>query len=76
MENKKTSTFTFKKRLMSMLKVDFKRMLISPIFYIMVGIALVIPILILVMTTMMAGTESIDPVTNEITIMEPIFTNV
>lgn len=76
MENKKTSTFTFKKRLMSMLKVDFKRMLISPIFYIMVGIALIIPILILVMTTMMAGTESIDPITNEITIMEPMFTNV
>ena len=70
MENKKTSTFTFKKRLMSMLKVDFKRMLISPIFYIMVGIALIIPILILVMTTMMDGSVSVNPQTGVETVSE------
>ena len=61
---------TFSKRLKSMLKVDFKRMFISPLFYIMVGVALVCPILILVMTTMMDGTVSTNPTTGEITVME------
>jgi len=46
---------TFKKRIKSMLGVDFRRMIISPIFYIMLGVSLVMPILILVMTTMMDG---------------------
>ncbi len=69
-------SFTLKKRLASMLKVDFRRMFTMPIYYIMVGIAIVIPILILVMTTMMAGTESIDHVTGEVVIMEQMFTNV
>lgn len=68
--------FNFKKRLLSMIKVDFRRMFTMPIYYLMVGISIVIPILILVMTTLMVGTESKDPVTGEITIMEPIFTNV
>lgn len=58
---------TFSKRLKSMLKVDAKRLFISPFFYIMVGISLVVPILILVMTTMASGT-SIDPITGEETV--------
>lgn len=72
MENK----YNFKKRLTSMIKVDFRRMFTMPIYYIMVGISIIIPILILVMTTLMAGTESKDHITGEITIMEQIFTNV
>lgn len=61
---------TLKKRLKSMLGVDFKRMFISPIFYILVGLALVLPVLILVMTTMMDGTVSVDPQTGVETVME------
>lgn len=46
---------TFAKKLKSMLKVDFKRMFTMPLVYIMAGISLVMPILILVMTTVMGG---------------------
>lgn len=63
-------TNTFAKRLKSMLKVDMKRLFISPFFYIMVGIALVVPILILVMTTMMDGSVSTNPQTGETTVMQ------
>lgn len=51
---------TFGKRLSTMLKVDFRRMFTMPFVYIMVGICFVMPILILVMTTMMDGTVPID----------------
>lgn len=60
----------FDKRLNSMLKVDFRRMFTMPLFYIMAGICLVIPILILVMTTMMDGTVSVDPNTGVETVIE------
>lgn len=60
----------FSKRVKSMLKVDTKRLFISPFFYIMVGIAFVVPILILVMTTMMDGTVSTNPQTGEQTVMK------
>lgn len=76
MEEIKFSSFSFNKRLKSMLKVDVQRMFKMSFYYIMVGISFVIPILVLVMTTLMAGTESIDPVTNEVVVMEQIFTNV
>lgn len=58
-----------------MLSVDFRRMFTMPFFYIMVGISLVIPILILVMTSMMAGSTTVDPTTGVETTMEG-FTNV
>lgn len=45
----------FISRQKSMLKVDFKRMLLSPLTYIMLGVSFVIPILILVMTSTMGG---------------------
>lgn len=61
---------TFVKRLKSMLSVDFRRMFTMPLLYIMVGVCLVIPILILVMTTMMDGTVSVNPQTGEETVME------
>ncbi|MBQ7374168.1 MAG: ABC transporter permease [Clostridia bacterium] len=66
---KKFEKFTFGKRLDSMLNVDFRRMFTIPFFYIMVGISLVVPILILVMTTMMDGSVTVDPNGNE-TIMQ------
>ena len=60
---------TFTKRLKSMLKVDTRRLFISPFFYIMVGISLVVPVLILVMTTMMDGSVSVNPQTGQETVM-------
>lgn len=61
---------TFRKRLSTMLGVDFRRMFTSPLFYLMVGISLVMPILILVMTTMMDGTVSVNPQTGVETVIE------
>lgn len=60
----------FGKRMKSMLKLDFRRMFTMPLFYIMVGVCFVIPILILVMTTMMDGTVTVDPNTGVETIVE------
>ncbi|MBQ9761721.1 MAG: ABC transporter permease [Oscillospiraceae bacterium] len=60
----------FGKRLKTMLKVDFRRMFTMPLFYIMVGACLVMPILILVMTTMMDGTVSVNPQTGVETVVE------
>lgn len=48
---------SFGKRLKSMLKVDFKRVFTMPLVYIMAGICLAIPILVLIMTTMLGGGE-------------------
>ena len=61
---------TFKKRLTSMLGVDFRRMFTSPLFYIMLGASFVMPILILVMTTLMDGTVTTDPQTGVQTVIE------
>ncbi len=61
---------SFGKRLKSMLSVDFRRMFTQPLFYIMVGACLVMPILILVMTTMMDGSVSVNPQTGVETVME------
>lgn len=61
---------SFGKRLKNMLKVDFRRMFTMPLFYIMTGICLVIPILILVMTTMLDGSVTVDPNTGVETVVE------
>ena len=61
---------TFSKRLGSMLKVDFKRLFLSRSFYIIVAACLLVPILILVMTTMMDGSVTVDPNTGKETVME------
>ncbi len=61
---------TFAGRLGSMLRVDSRRMFLTPLFFIMLGIAIVVPILILVMTTMMDGSVSVNPQTGEETVME------
>lgn len=60
----------FGRRLKSMLSVDLRRMFTMPLLYIMTGTCLVIPILILVMTTMMDGSVSVNPTTGEETVME------
>lgn len=67
METKNNSFFY---RLKSMLFVDFRRMFTSPFFYIMIGITFVMPILILVMTTMMDGSVSVNPQTGVETVIE------
>lgn len=61
---------TFSKRFLSMLKVDFKRLLLSRTFYIIVAACLVAPVIILVMTTMMDGTVSVNPQTGEESVIE------
>lgn len=48
-----------------MLKVDFRRMFKSKLFYIVIASALVIPILMIVMMTMMDGSVSVNPNTGE-----------
>ncbi len=68
--NIKFERYTFGKRLKSMLKVDFRRMFGTRLFYIMLGISVVAPILILVMTTMMDGSVSVNPQTGEETVIE------
>lgn len=60
----------FLTRTKTMLHVDMRRMFTIPFFYIMIGIAFVVPILILVMTSMMDGTVSINPQTKVETVME------
>ena len=61
---------TFAKRLKSMLRVDARRMFTSPLVYIMAAISLIVPILILVMTSMMDGKVSVDPQTGKETVFE------
>lgn len=60
---------SFGTHLKSMLNVDFKRMFKSKLFYILIACALVIPVLITVMMTMMDGSVSVDPQTGAETIM-------
>lgn len=60
---------SFGKRLGSMLKVDFRRMFKSKLFYILIATALVIPILMTVMMTMMDGSVSVDPHTGVETVI-------
>lgn len=60
----------FKTRLKTMLSVDFRRMFTMKFIYIMLGIAFVMPILILVMTSMMDGTTNVNPQTGVETTIE------
>ena len=61
---------SFGKRLKSMIKVDFRRMFKSRLFYILIACALVIPILMTVMMSMMDGSVSVDPQTGVETVMQ------
>ncbi|MBQ7876657.1 MAG: ABC transporter permease [Clostridia bacterium] len=71
MENTvKLEKVSFGKRLCSMLRVDFKRMFKSRLFYILIACALIIPVLMTVMMTMMDGSVSVDPQTGVETVIE------
>jgi len=61
---------SFSERMKSMLRVDFRRMLRSKLFYILIACALVIPILMTVMMAMMDGSVSVDPQTGAETVMQ------
>lgn len=64
MENTvKFESVSFGKRMKSMLKVDFRRMFKSKLFYILIACALLMPILMTVMMAMMDGSVSVDPQT-------------
>lgn len=70
MENKVIfEKISFSDRLGSMLKVDFKRMFKSKLFYILLACALILPILMTVMMAMMDGSVSVDPQTGVETVM-------
>lgn len=58
------------RRTSSMLRVDFRRMWRSRLVYILILCALVVPILMTVMMSMMDGTVSVNPQTKEETVME------
>ena len=60
---------SFKSQLCSMLRVDFRRMMRSRLFYILIACALVMPILMTVMMAMMDGSVSVDPQTGVETVM-------
>ncbi len=57
---KKFPKNTFGKRMGSMLRVDSRRMFMTPLFYIILGIVVAVPILMLVMVSMMEGTPMVD----------------
>jgi len=61
---------SFKQRFHSMLAVDLKRMRKSKTFYILIAVALLIPIVMNVMLTMMDGTVKVDAQTGAETIMK------
>ena len=60
---------SFSQRLGSMLKVDFRRMFKSKLFYILLACALVMPILMTVMMAMMDGSVTVDPQTGVESVM-------
>ena len=66
----KFEKISFGKRMKSMLKVDFRRMFQSKLFYILIACFLVMPILMTVMMSMMDGSVSVNPQTGVETIME------
>jgi len=66
----KFEKISFGDRLRSMLKVDFRRMSKSRLFYILLACALIMPILMTVMMAMMDGSVSVNPQTGEETIIQ------
>lgn len=70
MESKvKFASAGFIKRVKSMLRVDFKRMSKSRLFYILIACALLMPVLMTVMMSMMDGSVSTNPQTGEQTVI-------
>ena len=56
-KEKQFPSISFSNRLGSMLRVDARRMLVSPLFWICLGTAFAVPILVLVMTSMVGGAD-------------------
>jgi len=61
---------SFGKRVKSMLKVDARRMFRSKLFYILIACALLLPIVMTVMMSMMDGSVSVNPQTGEESVMQ------
>ena len=61
---------TLGQRVKSMLKVDIRRMFKSKLFYILIACALIIPILMTVMMSMMDGSVSVNQQTGEETVIQ------
>lgn len=55
---------SFRGRLKSMLEVDFKRMFTMPLLYVMAGVSFLLPVLVLVMTSLTGGGEEAAGFTN------------
>ena len=71
MESKITfERFSFSQRTKSMLKVDFRRMFKSRLFYILIVCALLMPVLMTVMMSMMDGSVSVNPQTGVETVIQ------
>lgn len=66
----KFESVSFGTRIKSMLRVDFRRMFRSRLFYIILACALLVPIVMTVMLTMMDGSVSVNPQTGAETVME------
>lgn len=60
----------FKNKLVSMLRVDIRRMVKSRAFYILLACALLVPVLMTVMMSMMDGSVSVDPQTGKETVIQ------
>ena len=60
---------SFGSRFSSMLKVDFRRMFKSKLFYILLACALLMPVLMTVMMAMMDGSVTVDPQTGVESVM-------
>ena len=61
---------SFGKRMKSMLAVDARRMFKSRLFYILLAVSLLMPVLMTVMMAMMDGSVSVDPQTGVETVMQ------
>ena len=71
MENKVSfEKISLSKRIKSMLRVDFRRMFKSKLFYILIAAALLMPVLMTVMMSMMDGSVSVNRQTGEETVMQ------
>ncbi len=67
---KKFEKKNFGARVSNMLKADARRMFTTPFLYIVLGIVFLAAAVILIMTTMMDGTVSVDPQTGKETVTE------
>ena len=70
MNSTKFEKLGFKTRLFRMLRVDLRRIFVSHFLYILLAVCLLSPIAILVMTSAMDGTVTVDPQTGKESVIE------